>query len=124
MNEKIKNALGQTRKLLQFVTHTVKLRRLREEREELEDESSELSDKLDSWILDLASSLFDTFELESEEDALDAVFELIEILAEEEECEPIPEMGADDTEIAEWLGKADTSGLKALVLELASEMAE
>lgn len=75
---------------------------------------SDVNDALDDYILSIADSLLDEYDIDADE-AVDFVFDVVASLEEEGTLPPLPDE-SEEVAVAEWLGKATTMGFGELVL--------
>lgn len=83
---------------------------------------SEAGDNVDTYLVDCVDALISMYDVE-EEEAWDFVFTVAAMAAEEGLLPELPEDEASDEDLTDWLGKAGTTGFKAMVLQSAAEMA-
>lgn len=83
---------------------------------------SDVLDAFDAFIGGIADALLAEFDM-SDDDAIDFVFEVVDAMVEEDLLSPIPDE-ADIQALAAWIGKAESAGLGAHVMQAAEELAE
>lgn len=82
--------------------------------------ATDVEDKFSAFMDEIVDALLDRYEAD-EDDAIGLVFDVIDEMVEEGELDEFPSDEASEEDLAIWMGKATTAGLKARVLQAARD---